>query len=156
MSAREAKIGAKLREAMGQFGPEYLQDGEVAAVDSEAYTCDVVLESDGSTQFNCRLRATATGDKSIDVLPAVGSSVVIAKMGAEEYLVLAIDEITSYRVTVGGMVLTITEAGFGISNGGDSVKSILTDLVNAILTIAAPKNVAGITALLERIAALFQ
>lgn len=156
MSNKQQKIRDGLKLIAAQFGPIYILDGTVEAVDAEAYTCDVVLDDDGGTIYACRLRATSTGAKSVDVLPGVGSAVVIAKMGAEEYLALACDEITSYRVTVGDMVFTIDETGFGITNGVDSLKSILTGFVNGLLSIYAPKDVAGITELLGKINGLLQ
>jgi hypothetical protein len=153
---KHEKIVAGLKRIAEENGGDYLLDGEVDEVDAEAYTCDVVLETDGSTIYGCRLRATATDANSIDVLPTVGAAVVIAKMGGEDYLVLACDEITSFKVTVGVMVLTVDENGFGLSNGGDSLKSIMSDLVTGVLSIYAPKDVTGITALTARIEDLLQ
>jgi len=156
MTIKSQKIAARLREIATAFGPEYLLDGVVDEVDTEAYTCDVEMDDDGSIKYGCRLRALSTGNKSIDVLPSVGSAVVIAKMGGEDYLVLACDEIDSYRVTVGAMVLTIDANGLGFSNGGDSLKAIMSDLVTGLLSVYAPKDVAGITALTGRIDNLLQ
>ena len=156
MSKKHEKIVSGLKLIASSFGPDALLDGTVAAVYGDSYTCDVQLDSDGSTLYGCRLRATAAGRRSIDVMPPVGAAVVLGRLGSEEYLVLACDEISSYRVTAGSMVLTVDDAGIGLNNGGDSLKAILTDLVNGILTIYAPKDIAAITALLERIDELLQ
>ena len=156
MSDKQEKIKLGLQEIARKFAPDQFFDGTVEAVDNEAYTCDVLLDIDGSTMYECRLRATASGTKSIDVLPTVGSSVVMALLGGNDYLVLACDEITSYRVTVGDMILTIDENGFGVTNGTDSLKSILTGIVNGLLSVYAPKDVGDITALIAKINGLFQ
>jgi hypothetical protein len=145
MNPKEKQIADNLRRAAKQHGPVILFDGEVVAVDSADYFCDVALDTDPDAIIpQCRLRACSIGNQSIDVLPAIGSEVVIAKISEDDYLVLAIDLITSYRVTVNNMVLTVTGDGFSISNGTTSLKDILSGFVTEMLAIYAPKDVAGI------------
>lgn len=153
---KHQKIKEGLIRIAKNFGPDLILSATVESVYSEDYTCDVILDMDGSTVLGCRLRATSSGTSSIDILPVVGSSVMLAEMGVKEYLVIACDEITSYRVAVGDMILTIDENGFGITNGVDSLKSILTAFVNGLLSVYAPKDVAGITELLAKINGLLQ
>jgi hypothetical protein len=158
MSTKREQNAQRLKEIARQYGPEYILDGEVVEVYTDTYTCDVEMDADGSTIQGARLRALSVpgGNQSVDVLPAVGAAVVVAHLGGEDYLVLSIDQITSYRVTVGDFVLTVDENGFGLSNGGDSLKSIMSDMVTGMLSIYAPKDVAGITALTARIDDLLQ
>jgi len=145
MHPKERHIRDGLKRIAGEHGPVYLFDGEVVAVDSENYFCDVQLDTDTAAVISsCRLRAASIGNESIDVLPAIGSEVVIAKIAEDDYLVLAADLITSYRVTVGSMVLTVTDTGFSITNGTNSLKDILSGFVTEMLAIYAPKDIAGI------------
>ena len=153
----EKKIRDGLKQIAAEHGPVMLFDGEVIAVDSTDYFCDVKLDTDDEDiVYNVRLRAASIGNQSIDVLPKVGSEVTIAKIAQDDFILVAADEIDSYRVTVGTMVLTQDATGFKISNGTDTLKGILHDLVTEILGIYAPKDIAGITAIQTRINALLQ
>jgi len=145
MHPKEVQIRDGLKRIAGEHGPLVLFDGEVVSVDSENYFCNVALDTDPDAIVQqVRLRACSIGNQSIDVLPAVGSEVVIAQVAEDDYLVLAIDQITSYRVTVGSMVLTVTESGFSITNGTTSLKDVLSGFVTEMLAIYAPKDIAGI------------
>ena len=155
MDTKEVKIRDGLKRIAAAHGPIMLFDGQVVAVDSAGYFCDVQLDTDTVTITNVRLRAASIGNKSIDVLPSVGSEVVIAKIAEDDFLLLAADEIDSYRVTVGTMVLTVTNSGFSISNGSTSLKSILNGFVTQMLAIYAPKDIGGINALTIEIDGLF-
>ena len=145
MHLKERHIRDGLKRLAAEHGPVTLFDGEVVAVDADSYFCDVQLDTDtNAVIYDCRLRAASIGNQSVDMLPAVGSEVVLAKIAEDDYLVIAIDEITSYRVTVGGMVLTVDDTGFEISNGSTSLKDILSSVVTQMLAIYAPKDIAGI------------
>lgn len=150
MDKTEQLIRDNLKHIAKSHAPDFFFDGTVVNIDAEDYLVDVELDT-GGVLYDCRLRASATGNKSIDVLPNEGSSVVIAKITEGDYLVICADEITSYRVTVGGTVFEITEQGTLIKKGEETLNSILNELVTQMLSIYAPKNVAGITAIKARI-----
>jgi hypothetical protein len=147
-----AKLRTEFLKQAHSGGPEPIYDAVVTAIDPETYTCTILLNE--ISLADVRLRAVVSNNQSIDVLPAIDSAVVVGKMGDDDFLVIACDQITSYRVTVGLMVFTIDQTGFKITNGTDSLAKILTDLVKGVLTIAAPKDVPDITALLLRISNL--
>lgn len=152
MNEKEKLVRDGLKRIAKEHGPLLLLDAEVIAVDEADYFIDVKLDTDeNAIIYNVRLRAASIGNQSIDVLPAVGSEVVIAKLADDDYILIAADVITSYRVTVGNQVLTVTNAGFSITNGTDSLKSILTGFVTQMLAIYAPKDIAGINALTPKI-----
>ena len=136
-------------------GPLPLYDATVSAVytedtaDNDAYTCDILL--DDLQVFGVRLRAVVSANQSLDMLPEEGAQVVVGKMGDDDYIVIACDKITSYRLTVGTAVFTVDANGTLISKGVETLNKILTDLVNGLLSVAAPKDVPGITLLLDRI-----
>jgi hypothetical protein len=152
MNHKERKIRDRLKLIAGEHGPLMLFDGEVTAVDDADYFCDVALDTDANAVIlNVRLRAASIGNQSVDVLPSVGSEVTIAKIAEDDYILIAADKIDSYRVTVGEMVLTVTSAGFSISNGTNSLKGILNAIVTQMLAIYAPKDIAGINAITPQI-----
>lgn len=125
-------------------------EGVISSIDSERYLVDVKLDGGGDL-FDCRLRATAGSNRSIDVLPAIHSAVVLVKINEDEFLVVACDEITEYRITAGQAVHTINDQGHQIANGDESLKMLLSDLVDQVLKVYAPKDVAGLTAIKQRI-----
>jgi hypothetical protein len=149
----------KLRQAFikeaSKHGPAAFYDAVVLDVDSDAYSCNVTID-DEITLHEVRLRAVISDNQSIDVLPAVGAQVVIGKMADDDYIVIACDQISSYRVTVGAVVFTIDDTGTLISNGTETLKKILTDLVTAVMSIGAPKDMATLTELLIRINTLLK
>lgn len=144
------KLRSQFIQESAKRGPMALYDAEVTAVDEAAYTCDVLLEGELPVA-QVRLRAVISDNQSIDTLPAVGAQVVIGKMGEDDYIVIACDQITSQRVTVGGVVFTIDADGTLISKEDETLKKILTDLVTAVISIGAPKDVGTLTGLLTRI-----
>lgn len=124
-------------------GPAAFHDATVTAVYPDTYTCDVLIEGEFEAS-SIRLRAVVSSNQSIDVLPAVNAAVVIGKLADDIYIVVAADVITSYRVTIGAMVLKVDDTGFQITNGVTSLKAILTGVVTQMLAIYAPKDIAGI------------
>ncbi|MFS2189811.1 hypothetical protein ACCC92_24255 [Mucilaginibacter sp. Mucisp84] len=150
MDKREEQIRANLKRIAGEHAPDFLFDGTVVSIDAENYLVDVELDT-GGVLYECRLRTLATGNKSIDVLPKEGSAVVIAKVTEGDYLVLCADEITNYQITIGTAIFNITEEGTLIKKGDETLKAVLNEMVDQMLKIYAPKDVAGITAIKERL-----
>jgi len=145
MNYKERKIRDGLKRMAAEHGPVIFFDGEVVNVDSTDYFIDVQLDTDATAVIpSVRLRACSTGNSSIDILPAAGSEVTIAKIAEDDYILIAADLITSYRVTIGNMVLTVTADGFSIGNGTTTLKDILSGFVTEMLAIYAPKDIAGI------------
>lgn len=130
-------------------GPVGFYDAEVTDVDSDSFTCDIILNE--LPQYEVRLRAVVSDNKSIDILPAIGAAVVVGKLGDDDYLVIACDKITMYQVTTGTTVMRLNSDGVLIGKGDETLNKILTDLVNVVAGIAAPKDMAALTLLLDRI-----
>ena len=130
-------------------GPAPIYDAQVTEVDDEAYTCSVLI--DGLELHDIRLRAVVSTNQSIDVLPKAGTAVLVGWLNDDDFYLLAADEIDSYRITTGDTQFKITADGVLIQKNDETLKSILNDLVTGLLSVAAPKNVPGITALTARI-----
>ncbi|WP_121812799.1 hypothetical protein [Mucilaginibacter kameinonensis] len=144
-----SKLRQSFLEQAHAGGPVGFYDAEVIAVDSDSFTCDIKLNE--LPQYEVRLRAVVSENQSIEVLPAVGAAVVVGKLGDDDYIVLACDQVTMYRVTTGATVFKLNSDGVLISKGTETLNKILTDLVNAVMGIAAPKDMAALTLLINRI-----
>lgn len=155
MGELDEQIREALKRIAGSFGPDILLEGKITGIDTENYLVDVELDKEGQL-FDVRLRAVSGGNKSIDILPAEGAAVVIAKIADDEYLVLACDQITEYKITVAQAEFKLTESGHLISKGTETLNKILTDLVDQVLKVYAPKDVPGLTAIKQRINNLLQ
>lgn len=149
MSEKLRKLREDFLEAAHAGGPAAIYDATILEVDNEAYTCTIDL--DGIDLPNIRLRAIVSDSHSIDVLPAVGSAVIVAKLDVDDFIVIASDEITNWRVTVGATSVAIDAGGIEISKGDETLKKILTDLIKSVLTIAAAKDAASLKQLLTRV-----
>ncbi|QEM13485.1 hypothetical protein [Mucilaginibacter rubeus] len=149
MSEKLRKLREDFLEAAHAGGPPAIYDATVLDVDNEAYTCTIDL--DGIELPNIRLRAIVSNSHSVDVLPSVGSAVLVAKLDVDDFIIIASDVITDWRVTVGTTSVAIDTGGVEISKGDETLKNILTDLIAAVLTIAAAKDAAALKQLLTRV-----
>jgi hypothetical protein len=149
-----SKLSDEFKRAAHKGGPRAFFDATVLEVDNEAYTCDIDL--DGVIIPEVRLRSVVSSNHSIDVLPEAGSAIVVGQLQENDFILIAADKITDWRVTVATTIVAVNAAGVQISKGDESMSKILTDVVKAILTIAAPKNVPALNGLLLRIKTLLK
>jgi hypothetical protein len=149
-----SKLRGSLLQLAHAGGPPALYDATVIAVDADQFTCDVEL--DGIELYEVRLRAIVSENSSIDVLPKVGSSVIVAKMADDDFFVIACDEISSWSAKIENTVVSVDSSGIEISRGDESLEKLLTDLVSAVLTIAAAKDAAALIRLKTRIKTLLK
>jgi len=141
-----SKLRQSFLEQAHAGGPVGFYDAEVIAVDSDSFTCDIMLND--LPQYEVRLRAVVSENQSIDVLPAIGAAVVVGKLADDDYIVIACDKITKYQVTTGDTAIRLNSDGVLIGKGSETLNKILTGLVNAVMGIAAPKDMAAFTLLL--------
>jgi len=140
----------ELAKFAAQFGPEVFLEAEVVSVDAQEYQADLKTD-EGLVLYDCRLRALISGNKSLDILPKIGSKVLVSKLDEDEFFVVACDEIDSFKVTTGNTVVDIDADGVGIQKGDESLKGILNSLVDEILKIYAPMNKPGLALIKQRI-----
>lgn len=114
---------------------------QVSMVDS---TC-TVRDQEDNVIFDVRLRAELDGaSDGLVVYPAVNSWVLIANIGGSEteWVVVACSEVEKVVVEVDTTVVEVSDAGVRIQRGGDDLKSLLADLLEAVkaltVTCAAP------------------
>lgn len=133
----------------------------LGAVYSEADTLPAALQDENVEGVIYDDGTEITYDRSTSKLTAdVAGDVDIISAGT-----VTIDGATEVDAKVGTVEVKITTSGVTIKNGGISLKTILTDFVNANIAethptavgpTGPPVNVASYTALLAQINALFQ
>lgn len=158
---KKQQIREALRRHAQQVGPMQTMLVTVVSVDESEGTCSLV-DDDGLELFDVRLKPVLTDNESLVMFPSVGSWVLIARIeDDEEWLLMSCEQVDKYRVTVGDSVIEMTSDGIKISNGGETLKSILSDLIEAIklLTVptgagpsGTPYNAASFTSINNRIA----
>jgi hypothetical protein len=154
MSKELDKLRNAFLAAAHKGGPPALYDATVLEIDAEAYTCDV--EMDGVPLYNVRLRAVVSENNSIEILPEVGAAIVVGRLADDDFLMVACDKMTSWRVKVNNTAVGVDAGGVTISQGTETLNKIMTDLVKAVIGIAAPKDAATLTLLLTRIKTLLK
>jgi len=149
----------KARKALADFaskyGPQVVFEGKVIEVDKSNYTVDVEIEAD-VVFFECRLRAVISENNSIDVLPVVGAKVVLLRLEDDDYSVISCDKIEEYKVVTGNSTFKMNNDGFTLSTGSESMKALMTEIVDQMLKIYSPKDGPGLLRLKERINTLLK
>jgi len=69
--------------------------------------------------------------------------------------VIVAEKIDKFSITIGETVFVMSEAGFEIKKGADSLKEILSSLVSEVIGIMAAKNVAALKGIDIKIKNLF-
>lgn len=137
--SKEQEIRDGFRRMAEKEGPLQTLLAEVVSVDENEMTC--VIKDDELEIFDVRLRPVINGKKSFTLYPKVGCYVLAARIeDGEEWMVIAVDEIEKFELT----------------NGDVSLKEILTDLVDEVIKVMAPKNVAALTLIKTQIAQLLK
>ncbi|MBD3748506.1 MAG: hypothetical protein IE931_03325 [Sphingobacteriales bacterium] len=80
---------------------------------------------------------------------------IIENQGAAAFLIDA-EEVEEFSLKIDESEFKLDLNGFKVKKGDDSLKSILTEVVDQMLKIYAPKDVAGITAIKLKINNLLQ
>lgn len=124
-----------LKKSVDKHRFQTIETGTVKEVNGNTCT---VERTDAPTLFDVRLQAIEDSVESfINIKPKVGSIVIcgmIENMQAE-YLVLQCSEIDEVNITIAGVVYTINSEGHLIKKGDDTLKQILTDLIDSVKII---------------------
>lgn len=118
--------------------------GTVDSVNESARTCDITVISDKGESIISDVTLMSEIDDGILILPAIGSTVVIASSEKINYFVCLFSELQKILYIVGGSAINIVDGLIQINDGscGGLVKVIeltqkinsLENLVNSILT----------------------
>lgn len=132
-----------------QDGPMQTLLATVESVDLENYTC--VLNDDDIIIHDVRLRPVINENESITLVPKVGSWVMAIRIEDDaEWMVIAVDEIDSYRIVAGDMLFEMKNGKFMVQSGAENLGKCIDDLILQIQLIYAPKNSAAITLIQNR------
>jgi hypothetical protein len=95
------------------------------------------VEIDELMIYDVRVKAVIVDSlKGLNVKPAVDSVVLLQRIGDDnEYCVCMYSEVDEVKTEIGATVYQQKASGFKIEKGADSVKQILTDIVDACLPI---------------------
>lgn len=134
------EIQKGLTRYIEKVGAIVVEQATVTAVNANNYTADV-LTIRNVKKSECRLRAIINGSQSVEVLPVIGTKVLLLKIDEDDYYVLASDLISSYKVKVGSSQFEITQAGISFNNGtqGGILKApqLLTELAKLQVQVEA-------------------
>lgn len=136
---------AELLKKITGAGRYDIIEGKVSKVNEGEKMIDVELE-EGVEMFDIKLRSVSDGAKDgLVVIPKQGSVVVFAKVrGEEDYILISASELDKVIVEIGTSKMTITESGYEITRGSESLKKIMNDLLQANID-ATYTNGAGST-----------
>lgn len=133
MSKDIQDIGRALSDFSSKYGPASILPAEVLQVNGDD-TISVRL-SDGVEIEDVRLRSVVKVGNKVLLIPKVGSIVQIARIeNSEEFLVIAVEEITSVLFIIGTARFEVDQAGFLIKKGAESLGKLVADLLDAILS----------------------
>lgn len=137
---RKEQIRQGLQKLASQLGPLQTLLAQVVSVDEDEMTC-VLKDDDGFEIYDVRLKPVLTADESVVLIPEVDSWVLATRIeDDDEWLVMAAEKISKYRMTVGSCVMEVDETGFSFQKGEKSLKGILSDLLTGIQALTVPTN----------------
>lgn len=140
MSRENEDIKDELGKFSSRFGPKIILPATVRAINNDD---TIAIEfSDDSTVDDARLKSVIKDGNKVLLIPKVGSIVLVAKIeNSDEYLVVAVEEITEQRIQIGTVTFKITDEGFLIQKGGETLKKIFDDLLEEIKKLTVNTNV---------------
>lgn len=123
-------IKTQMQVFSAKHGPASILPATVLAVNDDD---TIVIEfSDESQVDDARLKSVVKNGNKFLLVPAVGSIVQVARIeNSDEYIVVAVDEISKLQVKIDTISVEATAAGIEIKKGEDSLKDVLTMMVEA-------------------------
>jgi hypothetical protein len=126
------QIKREMEAFVNRQAPAGIMQAKVVAVNEGEATVEVSLPG-GALIPDARLRSVVKDGNRFVMLPAVGSEVLIGKIaGEDEYVVLAVEDVTDIISEVGTTTVSWDETGVLVQNAGDTLKQALTLIVEAV------------------------
>jgi hypothetical protein len=150
----------------GKVGPAALQPATVVEINAD----DTIVArlATGLEIDDVRLRSVVQSGNKVIMIPKVGSVVQIGRIeNSEEYVVVAVEEITEIQWIIGGLKFVADQNGFLLEKGSENMRKLMIDFIDAILqerhnhtqgpTVSlTPDSVTRFNALKNRINNLFK
>jgi hypothetical protein len=133
MSLKDEYIKQELETMASRFGPSFMKPATVLSINTD----DTIQVQDDTDLVitDVRLKSVVKDGNKIIMVPTVGSTVQIAPIdNSHYYIVVAIEDLSRMYIKVGLMEFEVKEKVL-IGNGTDTLKTILTDIVNAVQQI---------------------
>jgi hypothetical protein len=128
------KAQEQIKEQLGDFSAKYGPSAIVSATVIELNNDDTVkIElSGGGVIDDARLKSVVASGSKFLLIPKVGSTVQIGAIeNSEEYVVVAVHEITAMKVIIEATTYVIDSHGFELRKQNDTLKNILINIVEA-------------------------
>lgn len=134
MSAQLNQMRDQLTKWTESLSPASIVSATVKAVNSDD-TIAIVFPEGGEID-DCRLRSVQKDGDKILLLPAVNSTVLVGRIEkSEEFVVLAVEEITEFVVKIGNTSYSQTATGFLVEKDGDTLLDVMKLIIEAVMQI---------------------
>ena len=131
MSLEIQQIKEQFGDFANKYGPAAIIPAQVTAI-NEDDTIAVVF-SDGVELDDVRLKSVVKSGNKVLLIPTIGSTVMVGKIqNSDEYIVIAVDEISEVVYNIGSAKYSVTSEGFLLQKGNDTLKEILTLIIEAV------------------------
>lgn len=147
-----------IREALGRWagsrGPAATLLGECISTNEANELC--VLRDELGLDIEVRLRPTLSTGGTVTIFPTPGSRCLAIRIeDSEDWCLMAASEVDKVTIVAGDATVEL-ENGVKIARAGDGLREVLSDLIDEILAIYAPKNVGALLAIKLRITQLLK
>lgn len=140
---KEEQIREAIRRLGSEVGPLHTLLAQVESVDEAALTCTLI--DDDVEIFDVRLSPVLNGNQSVIIFPKINSWVIAIRIEHDEdWMIMAADEIEKYRITIGTQIIEMDGTQVMIKNNNDDLKTLMNDLLNAIINMKFTTNT-GVT-----------
>jgi hypothetical protein len=132
MSKHTEDIKTEFDKFASGRGPVIIVEATVISVNEADATVEVEFVS-GAVIDDARLRSVVKAGNKCILVPEVDSVVLVGRIGnSEEWVVVAVESIAKVLYVIGTATFEITEDGFLIQKGTDTLKAVLNDLVDKV------------------------
>ncbi|OWP84351.1 hypothetical protein BWK59_05875 [Flavobacterium davisii] len=133
----------RFQDLASQYGPAVSTIAKVKNIDQDQWLCSLEDE-DGQEIPAVRLRPVQSSNKSVLLLPAIGSFVLAVRVeDDEDWLIIACDKLERVGIYVEKTLLEIDKEGFLLKKENESLKAILSDLVGYIKAMSFTVSTTG-------------
>lgn len=127
-------IKEQLAAFAGKYGPVAIQHAEVELIN---YDDTIQVKTTGGDLIDdVRLKSVVKAGNKIILTPAVGSTVLIARIeNSEEWLMISADEVYKITMVIDEVRIEVDAAGLLIQKQDDSLKDVLNLIIDAVKQI---------------------
>ena len=134
MDLIQQQIKDQFYNIAGKVGPVAIAPATVLKVNSDATVH--IRFSDDSEIEDARLKSVIKEGNQFLILPANGSIVQVARIeNSDEYVIIAVEEITEIKCLIDAVVFSINTDGFLLKKENASLKETLKLLIEAVQAI---------------------